>query len=91
MVRYWCGECNAEHDNARDCPHYSRVGKSYEKGQKVAADFKKRGNMKNNNYSDPNNAPKGILDDCFGVFIFLIVMPSIGISWFAFEVMRMLL
>lgn len=79
MVRYWCGECNSEHDNARDCPHYSRVGRSYEKGQKVGNNMKKRRNMKGNDYSDPKNTPSSIFDDCFTVFILVIVLPIVSL------------
>lgn len=88
MVRYWCGECSEEHDNARDCPHYSRVGKSYERGQKVGNDMKRRRQLPNNDYSDPANAPKGLLDDCLSVFILLIAFPSVSVLWLAWEITK---
>lgn len=85
MVRYWCGECNSEHDNARECPHYSRVGKSYEKGQKVANNFKKRSKMKDNNYQDPDNSPKDLTDDCLPTLVIYIVLPVSLLIWGAVE------
>ncbi len=85
MVRYFCGECFEDHDNARDCPHYSKVGKSYEEGQKVANNMKKRGKMKNNNYADPNNAPQGIFDNCFTVLVLFFVLPACLVMWGVIE------
>lgn len=84
MVRYFCGECFEDHDNARDCPHYSKVGKSYERGQKVANNMKKRGKMKNNNYADPENAPEG----CLKVIIPIVIVPSGGLIYLALEVLK---
>lgn len=80
MVRYWCGECNDEHNKATDCPHYSRVGRQYEKGWKQGQSMVRRRKMKNNDYSDPNNAPKGIFDDCFTVIIVVFVLPLSGLA-----------
>lgn len=53
MVRYWCAQCNEEHDNARDCPAYTSL-----RGVKGPAAKNLKGYQKRQSKAD-YRAPKG--------------------------------
>lgn len=64
MVRFWCADCNTEHDNARDCPSYQSLG-SLPKGSKMRKSLKdhKRRQSKAD-YRAPKGASNAVNDGC---------------------------
>lgn len=88
MVRYWCRTCNAEHDNARDCPGYIKPMRSDGDSLKKATDFQRR--QRKADYGAPKGSSNAVNEGCAVTAIFMISAVGSGIAWLAYEVMRWL-
>lgn len=62
MVRYWCSTCNAEHDNARECPAYLSRSDAVGKVTKDLRDHQRR--QRKADYRAPKGSSNAVNDGC---------------------------
>jgi hypothetical protein len=77
MTRYWCTKCNAEHDNARDCPDYQSYGVRDDIVRKQKKDFNRRANKPGNNYK-PGKGQSAPKQGCAVVLLVAASVPAVA-------------
>ncbi len=84
MVRYWCGHCEAEHDNARECPVNSSLDR-LPKGSKVRRELKNhQRRQRHADYRAPKGTNNSMDNGCVVAGIAMLSVPTLLI-WGAVE------